>query len=78
MRFTTCGCIEQYMLDGKDLESSLKDAELRSKSFQDCQKKPPSINLATKTQTSYLIMIRNCAVKADPSLKSIFDVLKLD
>lgn len=71
--------LDAYVLNDKDLEASLADAEQQSKTFQDCQATlPPLDSSSTEAQKTYLRAFRDCAVKADPTLKSLFDMLKLD
>jgi ABC-type glycerol-3-phosphate transport system substrate-binding protein len=68
-----------YVLEGKDLEAALKDAEMQGKTFQECQATIPTFDASSQdSQKVFLRAFRDCALKADPSLKPLFDQIKID
>ena len=64
---------DRYVLENADLDSELKQAETYAKGYQECIAKiPPEVPTATKEMTAYYQQFTDCAIKLDPSLKSLF------
>lgn len=62
---------DNYVLHDADLDSALKDAENYAKTFQTCAANiPPYDPSGTQSAQEYLKNYLDCAVKADPRLKS--------
>src|SRR5262249_13689569 len=62
---------DNYVLHDADLDSALKDAENYAKTFQTCAAAiPPYDPSGTQSAQEYLKNYLDCAVKADPRLKS--------
>jgi ABC-type glycerol-3-phosphate transport system substrate-binding protein len=67
---------DQYVLQDKDLESALKDAEGIAKGFQACTVNLPPLDTSdTEKARDYIKQFGDCAVKVDPSLKALFDLI---
>jgi ABC-type glycerol-3-phosphate transport system substrate-binding protein len=63
---------DRYVLDGKDLETELKDAETFGKSYIECASAIPAFTGSTQQeQIDYYKQFTDCAIKIDPSLKPV-------
>ena len=63
---------DNYVLNGKDLTSSLKDAQGYVTTFQACAAAIPPFDPTTQNQRDYNAAFTACATKADPRLKTAF------
>jgi ABC-type glycerol-3-phosphate transport system substrate-binding protein len=67
---------DKYVLEDKDLEAALKDAEGIAKGFQACTVNLPPLDTSdTEKARNYIKQFGDCATKVDPSLKSLFDLM---
>jgi ABC-type glycerol-3-phosphate transport system substrate-binding protein len=71
IRYWLYQAFDDYVLNGKDLDSALKDAEGYAKSYQTCANTLPTISIVSGTEA--LRPFVNCAEAADPRLKPILD-----
>jgi hypothetical protein len=68
---------DKYVLNGGDLEAALKDAETTSKGFQECAVNLPPLDVSSMDKArDYIKQFGDCAVKVDPKLKTLFDLIK--
>ncbi len=68
---------DKYVLNGGDLEAALKDAETISKGFQECAVNLPPLDASDMQKArDYIKAFGDCAVKVDPKLKTLFDLVK--
>jgi multiple sugar transport system substrate-binding protein len=63
---------DNYVQNGADLASGLKDAENYAKTFQACTATIPAYDPSTQNQGDYNKAFMDCATKADSRLKSTF------
>jgi ABC-type glycerol-3-phosphate transport system substrate-binding protein len=63
---------DAYVLNNGDLDTSLKDAQGYAKAFSDCTASIPPFDPSTQNMRDYNRQYADCALKADPRLKSLF------
>ena len=64
---------DDYVLNGGDLEASLKDAQVKATAFQQCIDALPPFQPGSGGQQDYFQQLNTCAVQADPSLTGLFN-----
>lgn len=74
IRYWLYKAFDSYVLDGKDLTSSLKDAENNAKAYQTCAANLPDKVVGNNSASAFQPYI-DCAERADPGLKPTFDQL---
>jgi hypothetical protein len=74
IRYWLYKAFDSYVLDGKDLASSLKDAENSAKAYQTCAANLPDMVVGSSSASAFQPYFA-CAEKVDPGLKPIFDRL---
>jgi ABC-type glycerol-3-phosphate transport system substrate-binding protein len=74
VRYWLYKAFDSYVLDGKDLDSALKDAENDAKGYQTCAANLPDKVIGSNSPSAFQPYI-NCAERVDPSLKPTFDQL---
>ncbi len=68
---------DEYVLRDGDLDAALKKAETTSKGFQECAVNLPPLDASSMDAArQYIKAYGDCAVKVDPSLKPLFDLIK--
>lgn len=66
-----------YVLEDKELEPLLQDAEQKAKEFQECSKTLPAFDRSTAdSQREYIRAVGECAVAVDPTLEPIFALIR--
>ncbi len=63
---------DAYVLNDGDLDTALKDAQGYAKAFSDCAGSIPPFDPSTQNVRDYNQQYAQCALKADPRLKSLF------
>ncbi|MCC7447694.1 MAG: extracellular solute-binding protein [Anaerolineae bacterium] len=68
---------DRYVLDNADLDAELKQAETFATAYQGCIASiPPNTATTLQEQRAYFKQYTDCAIKVDPSLKSMFEQLQ--
>jgi ABC-type glycerol-3-phosphate transport system substrate-binding protein len=68
---------DKYVLHDGDLDAALKEAETMSKGFQQCAVNLPPLDASSQEKAKeYIKAFGDCAVKVDPRLKPLFDLIK--
>lgn len=62
---------DDYVLNGKDLDAGLTDAQTFADAYLGCATALPAYDPAQQKYQDYIKGYTNCAVKADPSLKAL-------
>ncbi len=63
---------DNYVLKGQDLDSGLQDAQQYASGYLQCAAGLPAFDPKQQKYQDYLRTVLGCAVKVDPSLKSLF------
>jgi ABC-type glycerol-3-phosphate transport system substrate-binding protein len=68
---------DKYVLKNGDLDTALKEAETMAKGFQECATSLPPLDASNQQRArEYIKAFGDCAVKVDPRLKVLFDLIK--
>ncbi len=68
---------DKYVLKDGDLDAALKEAEGMAKGFQECTVNLPPLDASSQQKAKeYIKAFGDCAVKVDPRLKPLFDLIK--
>lgn len=68
---------DAYVLDDKELEPALQDAEQKSKDFQECAKSLPALDTSSQEAArEYIKAFGKCATDVDPALAPIFALIR--
>lgn len=77
LQYWLYGAFDKYVLEDKELEPALADAENFSKEFQACAATLPPLDATTQeTAREYIKAFGKCATQVDPSLAPIFNLIQ--
>jgi len=62
---------DDYVLNNKDLDTSLTDAQTFASAYVQCAASVPPYDPAQQKYNDYIRGFTDCAVKADPRLKAL-------
>jgi ABC-type glycerol-3-phosphate transport system substrate-binding protein len=68
---------DAYVLEDKDLDTALADAEQKARDFQECAKSLPPLDTSNEEAArDFLKKFGECATKVDPALAAIFNLIR--
>ena len=77
MQYFLNRAFDRYVLDNADLDAELKQAETFATAYQGCIATiPPNTATTPQEQHTYFKQFTDCAIKVDPSLKSVFEQIQ--